>query len=172
MLTPHVPHVTEHQVPLASTNETRRIERVFMYAFHQQGDTKHHTWNDCPDGKLIPGSRQERGECGLPQCEKCFLAVEAHHRYLDGISPWFEPRKLQMSKAARSNLVLGPVLIPCLIPELCATLLVPVPPPSPWPPLLASWFSKGPGARHNHAPRVTESFSKSLEEISGSCACL
>lgn len=84
MLTPRDRDASQQGVP-HSSELSWRIERVFMCAFHRHGDTKHHTWNDCPEGKLIPEGWREQGECGLPKCEKCALAAETHHRHLDGL---------------------------------------------------------------------------------------
>jgi hypothetical protein len=45
--------------------------KVLGYGYHQRGGTKHHTWDECPEGKLIPDEERERGKGGLPKCETC-----------------------------------------------------------------------------------------------------
>ena len=172
MLPTHDLHV-KPELPTSSNNGSRRIERVFMYAFHHPGDTKHHTWSDCPVVQQIPKNGRERGDGGLPKCEKCVLAVEAHHRYLDGIWPWFDERQLPVTKVSISNSLPNPQPMPSPIPG-------PHPPPPPIPvaaasarpPHLASWFCKEPSVSAYQAPRNTESVCRALEEISGFSACL
>ncbi len=59
-----------------------------MYAYHQRGATTPHTWDECPEGKLIP----EHGEGGLPKCEPCAVSSETDRRHLDYITPKFGKR--------------------------------------------------------------------------------